>query len=127
MPSLLKELLPEQRVRYRMKMAGQVNGFCYARATWRVARLPREICTDDILGEVNGDREVRAHLWFRRTWSGKDGRPRREAGYALAIYIPQRRERRLFLERDLDAALSLIAFSGDDIGLRFDREVLDRR
>lgn len=106
MPIVLKELLPERRVRHMMETAERANGFCYARATWHIARLPGEIWTDDMLGVIDGDLEVRAHLWFRRTWSGKDGRPRREAGYALAIYLPQRSERRLFLERDLNAALA---------------------
>ena len=106
MQSLLKELLPEQRIRPMMEMAAAANGFFYARATWRVARLPGEICTDDVHGVIAGDLEVHAHLWFRRTWSGKDGRPRRRAGYALVIYVPQRSERRLFLERDLNAALA---------------------
>ena len=60
------------------------------------------------------DLEVKACLWFRKTWAGKDGRLRRAAGYALAVYIPQRDERHLYLEHDLDAAFTHLSGFGYD-------------
>ena len=109
----LRELFPERRIRPLMRTAEEANGFRGAHATWRIARQPEEIFTDELFGEVS-DLEVKACLWFRKTWAGRDGRQRREAGYALAIYIPQRDERHLYLERDLDAALAHLSGFGYD-------------
>jgi hypothetical protein len=109
----LRELLPERRLRPLMRAAEEANGFRGAHAIWRIARLPEEVFTDELLGEVS-DLEVKACLWFRKTWSGRDGSPRREAGYALAIYIPGRDERHLYLEHDLDAALAHLSGFGYD-------------
>ena len=116
MHTSLKELLPERRIHPLMQAAEQANGFCFAHASWRIPRRPDEVSTDDFLGVIDEDLEVRANLWFRRSWSGRDGRPRREACYALAIYIPQRNERHLYLEHSLDAALAHLLASGYDPG-----------
>src|SRR5260370_33405500 len=109
----LRELLPERRIRLLMCAAEEANGFRGAHATWRIAREVEEIFTDELLGEVS-DLEVKACLWFRKTWAGRDGRQRREAGYALAISIPQRDERHLYLEHALDAALAHLSGFGYD-------------
>ncbi len=113
METQLRELFPERRIRPLMRAAEEANGFRGAHATWRIARQPEEIFTDEFLGEVS-DMEVKACLWFRKTWSGRDGRQRREAGYALAISIHQRNERHLYLEHDLDAALAHLSGFGYD-------------
>ena len=106
METQLRELFPERRIRPLMRATEEANGFRGAHATWRIARQPEEIFTDELFGEVS-DLEV-------KTWSGRDGRLRREAGYALAIYIPQRGERHLYLEHDLDAALAHLSGFGYD-------------
>ncbi len=108
METQLRELFPERRIRPLMRATEEANGFRGAHATWRIARQP-----DELFGEVS-DLEVKTCLWFRKTWSGRDGRLRREAGYALAIYIPQRGERHLYLEHDLDAALAHLSGFGYD-------------
>jgi len=113
METQLRELFPERRIRPLMRAAEEANGFRGAHATWRIAREPEEVFTDEFLGEVS-DLEVKACLWFRKTWAGKDGRLRRAAGYALAVYIPQRDERHLYLEHDLDAAFTHLSGFGYD-------------
>jgi len=109
----LRELLPERRLRPLMCAAEETNGFHGAHATWRIARQPEEVFLNELLGEVS-DLEVKACLWFRKKWAGRDGRQRREAGYALAIYIHQRDERHLYLEHDLDTVLAHLSGFGYD-------------
>lgn len=113
METQLRELFPERRIRPLMRAAEEINGFRGAHATWRIARQSEEIFTDELFGEIF-DVEVKACLWFRKTWAGADGHQRREAAYALAISLPQRDERHLYLEHDLDAALARLSGFGYD-------------